>query len=481
LCICMGLRCEGQAPRLSDALYFSGTFSKFNASSSIQNSFSLKGIGEVANGTVSDLGLGLDLPTEGLSMAPHPSGVGVYVAGAFSLANGEEVARVSLMMNGSMLPVDLGTSNTVLTTQVHEPSGLLYIGGLFSEATGVGVGYVTSWDGNEWDPMGGGVSMGFDCVASEAGTTSQRQPSVHALQLMGGDAFANYLDSPTKPKVFVGGHFTTAGVGADAVAANNVAMWDPQSGKWESLCDPLPPNRCNIQGVSGDERRQDVQYPIVFALALHEPSNRLFVGGVFASAGQKHNYVDALSSFNIVSKAWTIVSGGIAGRNPIVYSLIIKADVLYVGGSFQHVGKSNRDTVAAGIRSHSVAILDASTDAWSGTTDALGDGTVYSVAVGPSGILYAGGDFSEVTVGGEAVTMPGLVYYSVADGWQSVFDAGAELNGAIHAVHAQEFAVETVLATRLVGAFASSKPPPSLLLATLLSASALLAALAITR
>jgi hypothetical protein len=29
-------------------------------------------------------------------------------------------------------------------------------------------------------------------------------------------------------QVFVGGHFSTAGKGADAVRANNVAMWDPQ-------------------------------------------------------------------------------------------------------------------------------------------------------------------------------------------------------------------------------------------------------------
>jgi len=158
--VCTNLRCEGQTPSipiLSDALYFSGTFNKFNASTLVQTSAPLKGIGQIANGSVVELGFGLDLPSEGLSMAPHPSGVGVYVAGAFSLANDEEVARVSLIMNGSMSPVDLGTSNTVLTIQVHEPSGLLYVGGLFSEATGVAVGYVTSWDGNEWDPMGGGV------------------------------------------------------------------------------------------------------------------------------------------------------------------------------------------------------------------------------------------------------------------------------------------------------------------------------------
>ena len=43
-----------------------------------------------------------------------------------------------------MEQIDKGVSNTVTVLAVHRPSGLLYMGGLFRDATGVPVRYVTN-------------------------------------------------------------------------------------------------------------------------------------------------------------------------------------------------------------------------------------------------------------------------------------------------------------------------------------------------
>lgn len=461
---------------LTDVVYFSGVFTRYNASDG--STLELNGIGEIlpSAGAVSKLGMGLDLPSEGFDLLGDQSGYGLFVAGSYSLANAEEVARISHVINGSMLPVDMGASNSVYAMALHQPSGLLYMGGLFTEVTGVQVGYVTSYDGSDWDTMGGGVGIDFNCLASRSGETPRLSAVVHAIALMGGDANAGYLGSPTKPKVFVGGHFAMAG----DVKANNIAMWNPVAGKWEALCDPNPPNRCNIQGVSDDPRREDVQHPIVLALALHEASNRLFVGGIFATAGQSHNYIDALSTYNIVTKAWEMVGGGIAGRNPVVYDILIKEDKVYVAGSFQFVAKTNVDTLKEGTRSHSCAVFDAASNTWAALGgSSLGEGAVYSIAMGVTGTLYAGGDIGEITLadGTSKVQTAGLVKYMVATSWQALLPAGSALDGIVHSVHARpvEKRLLEVVSSRLLLSNAVSLTASLLLVASAASIASILA------
>ena len=64
---------------------------------------------------------------------------------------------------------------------------------------------------------------------------------------------------------------------------------------------------------------------------------------------------------NLVARAWSIVGGGLAGRNPLVYSMVVDKDQLYVAGHFQYVKRSNRDAFEEGLRSHSVAMFDCNT------------------------------------------------------------------------------------------------------------------------
>ena len=53
----------------------------------------MNGIGEFAENQVFPLGLGLDLPSEGLGLIGDKTGKGVYVGGSYSIANGSTPRR----------------------------------------------------------------------------------------------------------------------------------------------------------------------------------------------------------------------------------------------------------------------------------------------------------------------------------------------------------------------------------------------------
>ena len=71
-----------------------------------------------------------------------------------------------------MEQVDKGVSNTVTVLAVHRPSGLLYMGGLFRDATGVPVRYVDVVERDQLRPcayvcvdVGPGMNMGV-CISA---------------------------------------------------------------------------------------------------------------------------------------------------------------------------------------------------------------------------------------------------------------------------------------------------------------------------
>ena len=82
--------------------------------------------------------------------------------------------------------------------------------------------YVTSWDGINWDQMGGGVSNPITCAAAAGGLQEAEEPAVYALALMGGTDKAapregtsvppsQYGTERERPRVFVGGRFVGFG------------------------------------------------------------------------------------------------------------------------------------------------------------------------------------------------------------------------------------------------------------------------------
>jgi len=259
---------------------------------------------------------------------------GLYAGGGFQAAGSGVANYVALWAGGGWSGLGSGGGGQGLGSSVAvlaaDGSGNLYAGGHFTTAGGAVANHVARWDGSTWSPLGSGVGGGTN-------------PGVSALALDGGGS------------LYAGGRFTTAG----GVPASNLARWDGST--WSALGD----------GVNGD----------VYALAL-DGSGRLYVGGDFTSAGGVTG--DYIAKWDPATQTWSDLGGGLGGSYRNVHALAFDANWdLYVGGSF---------TTAGGVAASSVARWDGST--WSPLGDGIGGSypEVYALAV-DGGSLYAGGAF----------------------------------------------------------------------------------------
>jgi hypothetical protein len=249
---------------------------------------------------------------------------------------------------------------------LEEPPGRdfapeLVIGGHFPEAGDQIVNHITIWDGEEFRPVGGGMNG-----------------SVEALAIYDGDLIA-------------GGRFGVAG----GVAARNIARWDGE--QWHPLAGGV------YDVVPGST--EGVEDMVVW-------QGDLYVVGDFTHAdGQPVNYIARWDG-----ESWSGVGGGIELVGYEITGLrgvTVWNDQLIIVGAFDFAG----DTAAVNVA------------AWDGQTwTALGAGgdpydEVFGfrqalTAIAPySGLLYAGGDFSD-TVGpeGQAIAVWDGSTWSAVDG-----------------------------------------------------------------
>ena len=160
-------------------------------------------------------------------------------------------------------------------------AGNLYVGGVFTYASGVRANYIARWDGTVWSPLGSGMN-----------------DIVYALAL---DDAGN---------LYAGGHFTMAG----GISANGVAKWDGTA--WSPMS----------SGIGHP------YYPEIHALAFDTTGN-LYAGGVFDTAGG--------SSANYIAKwdggSWSALG---SGMNNQVHALAVAHGGLavYAGGEFIRAG-----------------------------------------------------------------------------------------------------------------------------------------------
>ncbi len=228
------------------------------------------------------------------------------------------------------------------------PDRALYAGGWFKTAGGVTADYVARWDGATWQSL-----------------DSRMNSAVFAL------AFG------TDGSLYAGGRFTAAGGGS----ANRIARWDGAA--WHPLG----------SGMNGDSPNQFVD---VRALAVG-PDGSLYAGGLFDTAGGV--LANGIARWD--GATWHPLGTGMGGLaepwDPTVYALAFGPDgSLYAGGRF---------TEAGGAAANYIALWDGATwhplGSGMGGSNAPNDPTVFALAFGPDGSLYAGGGFAEA--GGVAV------------------------------------------------------------------------------
>jgi len=272
----------------------------------------------------------------------------------------------------------------------RSPGSAVAIGGTFS-AVGSSPAEkiaIRRDDNQSWEPVGGGVTS--------AGA------SVRALTF-----------SPDGTRLYAGGDFTEVTQPSGALLpVSHFAMYDRETDAWTPL------------GASFDGP--------VYALHVVEDrfraSNVLYVGGAFTEVSLANGTVlpaPGLVRYRVSSNAWEAV-GGVSGAGAVVYALASgdalpgqnpgttpEVHDLFVGGSF-----------ASAVDGNGTVVPDtpniARYDAWRNTWHAVGRGAndvVRALAyvrsqtppnrgpTQPQGVLYAGGDFTNVRDGTGANTV----------------------------------------------------------------------------
>ncbi len=321
---------DGSGP----ALYAGGTFTSVDDVSANRvarwdgASWSPLGSG-MGNGSVS-----------ALAVFDDGTGPALYAGGTFVTADGTTVNKVARWDGSSWSALGSGItgpqSEVDALAVFDDGSGpRLYAGGRFTDAGGVAVSKIASWDGTSWATLGGGIG-----VAQPAG-------SVKTLVA---------FDDGSGPALYAGGGFNEAG----GIAVANIARWNGSS--WAALG----------SGLSGGSVRS--------LLAFDDGGGpALYAGGAFESSG-------AVAANHIArwdGAIWSQVGGG---TNEAVSELLVHDSELVAFGQFQEAGGLLVNAIARW-NGTSWARLERGIG---GPVEAL---TVFDDGAGPA--LFAGGIFGD--------------------------------------------------------------------------------------
>ena len=189
--------------------------------------------------------------------------------------------------------------------------------------------------------------------------------------------------------VYVGGIFTKVGKGPTEVNANNVAMYSVKENKWYPLGDGL--NReCNTIVFDPSDKKlyacgsftksgmKDVRYVGVYdintktwspleggsvnatcrILIQSQKNSELYLGGLFTSANDESICLSYIAKYNLKTKEWHNLSGGLQGYCNTM-TIDEEKNTLYVGGTFTSVGENETSLDA-----HHIASYNLTTHKW---------------------------------------------------------------------------------------------------------------------
>lgn len=195
--------------------------------------------------------------------------------------------------------------------------------------------------------------------------------------------------------LYVAGDFDNwAGVGA----ADNIAKYDMSAGTWGDVGAATPLNdlvsRVEI-AANGD----------------------IYVVGNFTNAGGAGT-ADFIAVLKSGAADWSSITTGGVADGAVGALLLSSDDVLWVGGAFDNIN---------GVAAEMVARYDISAGTWSAAAGLTGATTVYVLAEGQDGTIYAGGTFTNG--GGD----DDADYLAQWDGtaWSNV---GGPLNGTVFSI-----------------------------------------------
>jgi hypothetical protein len=289
----------------------------------------------------------------GLVKTMATDGTNLYVGGSFTNASGTAVNNIAVWdgTNWSAFHGDPGTNKAIFAILVDGSD--IYLGGNFSKAGGVPANNIVKWNGSGYEALGSGLT----------GTNV----AIYAMARMKGD-------------LYVCGSFTNVG----GVAVQNVARWNGSA--WTNLA----------EGVTASPA-----LPLLLYGLGTGPDGRLYIGGMFDSAGTLG--VCDLAAWDGTN--WQVVRPGaengtfIFGSLSVVNSvraMAVNGNDLYASGIFTAAGTSKANRVAHWDGTNWWALGSG----MKGTNDNLNT-TVSALAIS-GGYVYAAGNFTNA--GGVTVT-----------------------------------------------------------------------------
>jgi uncharacterized delta-60 repeat protein len=385
-------------------------------------------------------------PTNSQIEAVSAAGGGAfYIGGGFTnfvRTNGSIVVtnaatRVTrLLADGSVDPefvTETGPNNTVRTLLYSPTNQGLYIGGAFTNVSGVArpgiarlaVGQTNVDDGTldpNFAPALGGVSA----------------PVVNSI--------VQQYDG----KILVGGIFTTAGSGTNATSSANLARFLTNGARDVSFNPPSP---------NGE----------VKSVAL-QPDGKVLIAGSFAQvAGQERKGLARLNADGTLDTTFNVGSGPNGGFNGPVWSVAVALDgFVYAGGQFSsYNGKSVYNNLA---KLSSTGVLETRFN-YAGTLAGGINNLVRNVQTRPRGGILVSGQFTQVA-------NSALFPTPVAVGRVAEFRPGGTLDSAFNTggVGANNSVLNAATLANgnlvLVGAFTKYNGQPSPRIAVLAGATA---------
>jgi len=257
-------------------------------------------------------------------------GEALYAGGKFVEAGGIQVNYIAkwdgVQWSALEGPSGFGVNHHVYSLAVYDDGGgeTLYVGGRFTEASGITVNRIVRWDGAVWEPLYG---------PSEIGLNS----SVSAMTV---------YDDGEGATLVLGGSFTVAG----GIPVNRIAKWDGAT-------------LSSLDGNSGLGVNDDVS-----SLAEFDGGSgkELFAGGRFTHAGGV--LVNHIAKWD--GAEWSALNGPSApGLDDNVSALGVFDDgggeELYVGGKFHEAGGVAADFIVKWDGAE-WSTLDGQSSAWLG-------------------------------------------------------------------------------------------------------------------
>jgi len=264
-------------------LYAGGTFSSIGGVAAqniaVWNGSSWAAMASGTNGRVSKIGV--------------DSANKVYVGGAFSTAGGISVNNIASWQNGWSALRDVSTSVTGTNNEIRaiafDTDNTLYVGGNFDNAGGRAANRIAAWNGSNWSTLGSGTSGFVQAIVvtsqsiyaggnftSAGGKTVNRiarwVKNSNTWQAMGNGASGNINAMAFDGSfLYAGGNFeTVANTASTNYIVKNLARWSTSQG-WQAMG-----TSTNV-GVNN----------VVNTIAFSDNNQRLYVGGNYATAGNK--------------------------------------------------------------------------------------------------------------------------------------------------------------------------------------------------